>query len=63
MRQFAAQQGERVAPRVGPLRYGQFAEILPRGAGRAHVGIGDQRETRIRSAGAVGIHRVTCETC
>ncbi len=57
-----AQQRLRIALGIGALRYREHAEILPRRTGRAHIGIGDQREAGIRAAGAVRIDRVARKT-
>ena len=57
-RQRLAQQRERIGLRVGALRDAQLAEILAQRAGRAHVVLGQECETRVRSARAVGIDRI-----
>jgi hypothetical protein len=50
-----------VSLRVGALRDADAAEVFACGAGAVHVVPGDQRETGVWTAGAVGIHRVLGE--
>ncbi|KAG1258935.1 hypothetical protein G6F65_015430 [Rhizopus arrhizus] len=57
-RQRLFHQRVRIAQGVVALRHAQLAEVFARGAGRAHVVRGQQREAGVGAAGTVGIHGV-----